>query len=570
MLLVKLTRAYQVHCGRGVSAAVTAFLLLACLAAPTYAQTVGTCSHGEAEADLDIANVRARMFNKGNLFWHAGSPVYEVPKDSGMAAIFVTNLWIGGQVDGEIRVSASNYHDWEMWPGPLDDAGNPPADCAPYDRIYKVSDEDIRLYNERGEVTTDMADWPVTLGAPVVDGDGIAGNYNLAAGDRPRVYGDQTLWWLMNDAGNRHETTESQPLGLEVRVAAFAFDDPMDSWFDDATFYLFDVINRSPNTIDSLFFGFHSDPDVGDAGDDFVGGDSLLGLGYAYNGDNMDGGSAGYRDRPAAIGYDLILGPVVDDDEADNDFDGAIDEVGEMLPFTSFMTFSSNTGVSGTPMSLEHYYYYLQSRWKDGTPITYGGVGRSYSTTPVPFMFSGDPPNFWSEDQPTPGGRPHVPSDRRFVIGSGPLQMVPGQSERFLLAILFARSQDRLKSVQRLKQFSRNAQSVSDRLLRFDTTAYNPGTPEPVPRLPEFSLHHYPMPSAEIAVIEYEILTEMDVRVRVFDVAGREVRTLIEGVRSAGEHEAVLRTSDLPSGMYFYRLESEILVSETKQLVVIR
>ena len=113
-------------------------LLLAfflCLFSPARGQTVGTCNLGAATADLDVANVRARMHNLGGLFWIGGNPVYEVPKDSGQNSIFATNLWIGGFVDGELRMSAATYSDWEFWPGPLDENGNPPEDCSVYDRI---------------------------------------------------------------------------------------------------------------------------------------------------------------------------------------------------------------------------------------------------------------------------------------------------------------------------------------------------------------------------------------------------------------------------------------------------
>ncbi len=74
-------------------------LLLAALAAgltmSATAQTTGDCNLGSATADLDVGNVRARMYNTGGLFWNGGPPVYEVPKGSGSNAIFASGLWIG-------------------------------------------------------------------------------------------------------------------------------------------------------------------------------------------------------------------------------------------------------------------------------------------------------------------------------------------------------------------------------------------------------------------------------------------------------------------------------------------
>ena len=44
------------------------------------AQTPGTCLLGSASADLDVNNVRARLFNNGGLFWKGAGNVYNVPK----------------------------------------------------------------------------------------------------------------------------------------------------------------------------------------------------------------------------------------------------------------------------------------------------------------------------------------------------------------------------------------------------------------------------------------------------------------------------------------------------------
>ncbi len=318
-------------------------LLAVVTAVPVSAQTTGTCDTGVASADLDVANVRARMFNTGGLFWTVGRPMYEVPKDSGKTSIFATNLWIGGFVDGELRMTAATYDRWEFWPGPLDENGNPPADCSAYDRIYTVYDEDIRRYNESGEATADMRDWPWQLGAPVFDGDGNPDNYDLPAGDRPYVYGDQTAWWVMNDAGNEHRYSGAPPLRLEIRVAAFAAESAEDSWVRNATFYRYELVYRGTSAIDSMYFGIWSDPDLGDAGDDYVGSDSSLGLAFVYNGDNDDGGTGGYGSRPPALGYRFAQGPLVDSDGKDNDRDGTADEPGERTGATSFVFYVSST-----------------------------------------------------------------------------------------------------------------------------------------------------------------------------------------------------------------------------------
>lgn len=61
------------------------------------------------------------------------------------------------------------------------------------------------------------------------------------------------------------------------------------------------------------------------------------------------------------------------------------------------------------------------------------------------------------------------------------------------------------------------------------------------------------------ALIEFGLAEESAVRLAIFDVAGRRVRTLVEGIRPAGEHRARWdgrsdRGGNIPSGIYLYEL----------------
>lgn len=169
--------------------------LLLLLPLAVRAQTPGECMLGTAEGDLDVNDVRARVFNTGALFFGnttTDGSGYLVPAALDTSPIFAADLWVGGKVDGELRVAAARYTRFEFWPGPLSEAGEPPADCSVYDRIFLVSRADIELYETIGTATPDLEDCPYDLGAPVVDGDGDPGNYDLAGGDRPAILGDQT------------------------------------------------------------------------------------------------------------------------------------------------------------------------------------------------------------------------------------------------------------------------------------------------------------------------------------------------------------------------------------------
>lgn len=65
---------------------------------------------------------------------------------------------------------------------------------------------------------------------------------------------------------------------------------------------------------------------------------------------------------------------------------------------------------------------------------------------------------------------------------------------------------------------------------------------------------NYPNPFTPSTTIAYVLPEAAKVRVDVFDVLGRRVRTLAEGEQGAGRHGLTFSAEALPSGVYFYRL----------------
>src|SRR5208283_4793422 len=83
---------------------------------------------------------------------------------------------------------------------------------------------------------------------------------------------------------------------------------------NDATFYSFEIINRSTYTLTDTYFSQWSDFDVGWAWDDYCGCDVVRGLGYEYNGTEIDGNGQpwAYGANPPAIGMVFFQGPYLD------------------------------------------------------------------------------------------------------------------------------------------------------------------------------------------------------------------------------------------------------------------
>jgi hypothetical protein len=78
---------------------------------------------------------------------------------------------------------------------------------------------------------------------------------------------------------------------------------------------------------------------------------------------------------------------------------------------------------------------------------------------------------------------------------------------------------------------------------------------------------NYPNPFNPVTTIRFEIPQLSDVSLKVFDILGREVMTLVNQEVPAGVYHVRFDGSKLPSGVYFYRLQSGQFV-ETRKLVL--
>jgi hypothetical protein len=86
----------------------------------------------------------------------------------------------------------------------------------------------------------------------------------------------------------------------------------------------------------------------------------------------------------------------------------------------------------------------------------------------------------------------------------------------------------------------------------------------------EFALYaNYPNPFNPSTAIQYDLPEKSFVRLRVFDILGRQVAVLVEEERPAGSYSLSFNASNLPSGIYFYRIEAGSFV-ETKRMVLLK
>jgi len=85
----------------------------------------------------------------------------------------------------------------------------------------------------------------------------------------------------------------------------------------------------------------------------------------------------------------------------------------------------------------------------------------------------------------------------------------------------------------------------------------------------EFVLYqNYPNPFNPTTTIRFSLPQRDHVVLKVFDVLGREMTTLVNGELNPGEHTVVFNAKGLPSGVYFYQLRAGIFIQTKKMLII--
>ena len=497
------------------------------------------CLPPSSSTDLDVNNVRARINTGGDMWWDLqGSPEYFIPGNTTKTSMFSAALWIGGlDVNGQLKLAAQRYRQVgnDFWTGPLSKDGAASVDaevCDFYDRHFVLTraevEEFIAACNSNGGTPPAGYDVPECIKnypahpeftdrfqsfylAPFMDVDGDL-KYDYEKGDYPYfdfdnvlcpvnypcgyvapktmegngiladqvLKGDKTLWWVFNDKGNIHTETGGQAVGMEIRAQAFGFS--TNDEINNMTFYSYEIINRSTYRLTETYFSQWVDTDLGDATDDYVGCDVLRGLGYCYNGDDIDGSGRpqDYGAQPPAVGVDFFQGPYMDADGIDNpkydpsnplvncntaingvNFGNCIvdDERFGMRRFVYHNNSGSLEAITDPDVAAQ-YYNLLRGIWKDGERMIYGGLGHPSAGGVGPacdFMF---PDNTdlcnWGTGGIQPAGfttgaggsgltwtdanAGNPPFDRRFMQSAGPFTLEPGAVNYITVGIPWARA----------------------------------------------------------------------------------------------------------------------------------
>ncbi|HXG00184.1 MAG TPA: T9SS type A sorting domain-containing protein [Bacteroidota bacterium] len=107
---------------------------------------------------------------------------------------------------------------------------------------------------------------------------------------------------------------------------------------------------------------------------------------------------------------------------------------------------------------------------------------------------------------------------------------------------------------------------LADTLLRSRVVAVNEQSDLPI----TYALHqNYPNPFNPTTTIKYQLPASVFVTLKVFDIVGREVATLVSDFQQPGYYTAEWNAGGIASGVYFYRIQAGSFAA-TRKLMLLR
>jgi hypothetical protein len=85
----------------------------------------------------------------------------------------------------------------------------------------------------------------------------------------------------------------------------------------------------------------------------------------------------------------------------------------------------------------------------------------------------------------------------------------------------------------------------------------------------EFALsQNYPNPFNPGTVIRYQLPVASQISLKVFNVLGNEITTLVNDYKPAGSYDVDFSSANLSSGVYFYQLKAGTVIQTRKMLLI--
>lgn len=489
-------------------------------------------------------------------FYHGGGVELTGYKNAESISLttVVKGIWLGTMYEGDLRVAISDYsispavNESDFWPGPV----NPPTSneydaetCADFDRFFRVNYNEVTAHqldyfvdgviNEsphphilgwpgRGNPNfLDIHGWelPDTDLAPFFDYDND-GNYEPLDGDYPLIKGSWNLWRIINDAGNIHTASDGDNMRAEIKILLYG--QLSSETLADTYFSEIEVKNGGSSVWEDFHFGMWR---------------SNLG---------------GELSRQGGIGcvpdekYSYLF--VAEDDMPDNDIYVPFFEITQIMPAQtemqtdnfSYFTYFINPAQGNPPPTMTdpttvlEYHNYLTGKWRDGTPLTYGGNGYG-GETQTNYAYSGD----WAGTEDWIFCNDPFTDEKiyRTVMSSSFGDMLPGQKK----TITYAHTVKQTDNVG----------------CDFDLTDIVNNIENEWQNGPVISNTDHPSPNKNITVFPNPFGSELTITsetqslesVEIYDTAGKSVFT-----KKPETHQTTINP-DLPKGLYFLKIETK-------------
>jgi hypothetical protein len=158
-----------------------------------------------------------------------------------------------------------------------------------------------------------------------------------------------------------------------------------------------------------------------------------------------------------------------------------------------------------------------------------------------------------------------------FSLYAGPFQFAPNDTQWVMLALVPATGYDGITSITHLREKVSVLQSLPYDSLAFGKNHYGITSVEDISEIPiEYKLNqNYPNPFNPKTLISYKLPEYGNVKLKIFDLLGKEISTLVDEEKPAGFYEVEFYATGLPSGIYFYQLRVGNF-SDTKKMILLK
>lgn len=514
--------------------------------------------HAQSQAYYDTINhnnTSGLISSEGTVFedMDNGTPGYEVPKGSGLHAIYSTQFWFAAKDSlGNIRTSLGGHsqqgHD--VYPGPYSYYHN--YDSTYYanygEAIWSICQAEIDEYVAwwecdvglttvgcgsisvpSNQILTKINSWPAHgniangedyFQAPFYDRDGD-GSYDPTQGDVPLIKGCCATYMIQNDDTGIHTQSGTDPIGLEIHSMFYHY--KTWNYLNDVTFVEVTTKNTGPDHYTDFTYGVRVDAALGNIFDDSFGCDSTTNMMYFYNSDNDD--DSFYGIDPPAIGVVALDQPM------------------------------NNCTTGSTGFSVGEIWNVMNGLEPLGTPIMHPD---GYPTT---YTFSDDPndPTGWSQY-----ATGNLTNDTRGMMTSnhGPIAGVDNygwtmpEEVTQTYAILYARNGDHLQNVQQLFLDAADVKDFHDN----DSDIPCEGWWWSLDEVQSSNFSVYPNPVSDIVNVNNDLGLEMNLA--VLNIEGK----IVYSEKQVGTN-AYIDVSSLNTGIYLLQITSDA-GSFVKRLVI--